>query len=389
MHLKTLLQGIGLGAGLMYLWDPQRGRRRRADILDQVDHAKHCVEDFADKAQRDFGNRASGVAAEASAMWKCKETDDRVLSERVRSKLGRYCSHPHAITVQAEDRHVLVSGPVLADEADGLMHAIRRVRGVRSVEDRLERFQERGDVAALQGGHAPVGEAPAFMQDNWSPATRAVAQLAGIGLMSNCLARRNLTSMLLGTAGFGLFVRATTNRSIGELAGTASCPQPMRLQRSVTIHASLEKVWDFLSDFQQVGAFMPSVREVHDLGNGHYRWSMQLPGGKDLQLEEKVTESIPQERLTWKSVPDSPVAYHGTVTLQQEQEDVTRVNVDLHYTPPGGSLASGMGSLFGVDAESKFQEAVMRIKPFLETGHAPRDVKTPQHSGQPEQTGGA
>jgi hypothetical protein len=38
--------------------------------------------------------------------------------------------------------------------------------------------------------------------------------------MANCLARRDTASVLLGTAGFGLFLRATTNDPLRTLART-------------------------------------------------------------------------------------------------------------------------------------------------------------------------
>lgn len=374
MAIKMLLKGMGLGAGLMYLWDPQRGRRRRAQLLDQLDHAKHCTEDFLDKAQRDLSNRATGVTAEAYSMLGRHGTDDRVITARVRSKLGRYCSHPHALDVDSQDGQVVLSGQILEDEVADVLKAVRWVRGVRGVENRLEIHRERGNISALQGGAHPIGEQFDFLQENWSPATRALGQAAGLALMGNCLARRNLSSVLLGTVGFGLFLRGSMNRSLAQITGMQVCPQAVRLQRSVTIHAPTEKVWNFISDFEQVGRFLPNVKSVQNLGGGRYRWGLHLPGGQDLELEERVTENVPQERLSWESVSNHPVSYSGTMSLQREEEGVTRVNVHVEYTPPGGALGAALGSLFGVDAESKFHDAVMRIKPYLETGNAPHDL---------------
>ncbi len=68
MHrAMTLIGGIGLGAGLMYLLDPQMGRRRRALVRDQVIHLEHEAEGAARVVGRDLSNRTQGLLAEARA----------------------------------------------------------------------------------------------------------------------------------------------------------------------------------------------------------------------------------------------------------------------------------------------------------------------------------
>ena len=59
----TLLAGAGLGAGLMYLLDPQMGRRRRALARDQMAHLAHEAKDAAGVVAKDMKNRARGLAA--------------------------------------------------------------------------------------------------------------------------------------------------------------------------------------------------------------------------------------------------------------------------------------------------------------------------------------
>jgi uncharacterized membrane protein len=367
MELKSLLQGAGLGAALMYVFDPERGRRRRALLADQWEHLGHSVQDFLSKTQRDMRNRATGLTHEARTMFRSGHADDRVLEARVRSKLGRHASHPHALDVEAHDGSVVISGPILANEVNDLLRAVRWVRGVKRVESRLDVHQSQ-DISALQGGGARPGEPHDLAQQNWSPTTRALAEIGGLALVVNCLARRDLPAALLGTAGAALLLRAATNRSLGQLTGAQACPQAVRFQRTVVIQAPVEAVWDFITDFEQVGSFIPSVKEVENLGGGRYRWTLCLPGGQDLSLEERITQSVPQQRLSWESVSNRPMSYMGTVGLQREGENATRVNIHLEYTPPGGVLGDKLASLFGLGAENKFHDAVSRVKTYLETG---------------------
>lgn len=59
----SLLAGAGLGAGLMYILDPQMGRRRRAMVRDKGAWAAHEACAAADTVARDMRNRAQGLAS--------------------------------------------------------------------------------------------------------------------------------------------------------------------------------------------------------------------------------------------------------------------------------------------------------------------------------------
>ena len=53
----ALIGGVGLGATLMYMFDPDRGKRRRALVQDKVIAAGHKAEDLTGKMTRDVRNR--------------------------------------------------------------------------------------------------------------------------------------------------------------------------------------------------------------------------------------------------------------------------------------------------------------------------------------------
>jgi hypothetical protein len=59
----ALLSGMGLGAALMYVLDPERGRRR-ALARDKAVRLANRTSDRVGATSRDLGNRARGVAAE-------------------------------------------------------------------------------------------------------------------------------------------------------------------------------------------------------------------------------------------------------------------------------------------------------------------------------------
>jgi len=146
----TLLAGIGIGAVLMYFFDPDRGTRRRHMVSDQTARSlRKAARRFRDQAET-ARNHVRGTAAEFRARRRSGAMDDDVLVERVRAELGHHVRHTSAIEVSASGGRVTLSGPVLAEEVDDVLTTTAAVRGVRGVENLLD-VHESADVSALQG----------------------------------------------------------------------------------------------------------------------------------------------------------------------------------------------------------------------------------------------
>jgi hypothetical protein len=155
----ALLGGLGVGALLMYVLDPQRGARRRALARDKATRLRHRAGEKLAARSRDLRNRTRGVAARTrSLVHKEEQVSDDVLAERVRSRIGHVVRHPGSLEVAAEDGIVTLSGPVLEDEVDDLLSAVRDTPGVEDVVDGLDVHAEPGDVPGLQGDPRPERE---------------------------------------------------------------------------------------------------------------------------------------------------------------------------------------------------------------------------------------
>src|SRR5499433_1892189 len=85
----TVSAALGAGAGLMYLFDPDRGACRRARLRDGVTHVINRTGMAAGSTSRDLSNRARGLVAQAASIFKNGDTDDDTLAARVRSRMGR------------------------------------------------------------------------------------------------------------------------------------------------------------------------------------------------------------------------------------------------------------------------------------------------------------
>jgi osmotically-inducible protein OsmY len=139
LKVFTGLLFAGAGAGLMYLLDPKSGRRRRALVADKTRQGANTAGTKLSATASDLGNRTRGLTNETLARFRSDETlpDDK-LAQRVRSELGHHTQTASAIEVTAKDGCVVLCGPVLTDEAERIVKAVNKVRGVSTVENRLQ-----------------------------------------------------------------------------------------------------------------------------------------------------------------------------------------------------------------------------------------------------------
>src|SRR5688572_23376529 len=146
--LRGFLVSAVLGATAMYMFDPDKGRRRRAIARDKVRRLMADSRDLLTAAARDARLRARGLRAHTLRLFKHKDMpgDDLVLIERVRARMGRVVSHPHAVQIGAHAGRVTLSGPILEREVDALLCAVRAVPGVSEIDDHLVAHQDRKSV---------------------------------------------------------------------------------------------------------------------------------------------------------------------------------------------------------------------------------------------------
>jgi gas vesicle protein len=191
MNTRDLLLGIGIGSAVAFILDPNGGARRRALVRDKMTSATRKTREGLDATARDLSNRVRGVAAEVRGSVWSDRADDQTLEERVRAKLGRVCSHPRAITVEAHDGAVTLRGPILAREVERVLDTAAGVRGVRNVNDELDSHESADGIPALQGEGRVADDDVTPRQ--WAPATRALvsAGVLATGVWVASYARRD------------------------------------------------------------------------------------------------------------------------------------------------------------------------------------------------------
>lgn len=270
--ITWLLVGTGLGAASMYLFDPQRGTRRRDRLTGRIRGAVSDVEDLAGKARRDAENRAQGLVA--------------------------------------------------------------RVRG------------------------APAGRRRRGMLSQGTPERRLLEGGGGALLALWGLVRGGVVGSGAAVAGVSLIANAAMPRANGII----------RVQKTLTIAAPIDEVYELWSHFENFPRFMEHVIEVRAEDENRSHWRVAGPAGIPLEWDAELTEQVPNHTIAWRSLEGSVVDHHGEVHFEPIEDHSTRISVHMAYRPPAGAVGHTVASFLHGDPKTLMDDDLLRMKSLLEQG---------------------
>lgn len=363
---QSLIGGFAIGASAMYLLDPSRGRRRRALARDKFYSIWNRSGDAIGTTARNVGDRFAGAqAAVRSRLQGEGRVADDVLVERVRSRIGRVVSHPSSIFVTAQDGRVTLSGPILQHEVKRLLSAVESVRGVESVDSRLEVHRDR-DIPALQGGKGRPGPGWELLQTNWSPSLRLFMSSIGGAAAAYGAIRRDPPGIALASGGAILLLRALTNMEFRRLLGIGAGRRAVDFHKTVNINAPVEEVYQFWEHVENFPRFMSHIEEVRRIGDGRTHWRAKGPAGISVEWDAMITRREPHHLLAWKTEPGAAVQNSGMVRFRPNAAGGTQLDIMMSYNPPAGALGHLVAAIFGADPKRAMDEDLVRLKSLIE-----------------------
>ena len=135
----SLLGGVALGAGLMYLLDSDRGTGRRARLRDQASlRLRELVAIAGGKVRRlqeaFIAPPRQPHAGAPLSVVSPRPVPDWVLAERARLEIWRAVAHPESVQVTAREGRLTLWGPVRAGEPESLREKLVKLPGLRRLE---------------------------------------------------------------------------------------------------------------------------------------------------------------------------------------------------------------------------------------------------------------
>lgn len=115
-------------------------------------------------------------------------------------------------------------------------------------------------------------------------------------------------------------------------------------EANVRVNSSQQKVWDYVSNYQNFDRFMSHVKEVKILSSDTSEWHLAGPLGIPVSWQAITSVKEPPRHLAWHSVKGS-IDTKGFIKVEPDGEG-SRITVHVEYTPPAGAAGEAFAGLF-------------------------------------------
>ncbi len=142
----------------------------------------------------------------------------------------------------------------------------------------------------------------------------------------------------------------------------------MRVEKDITVNASIEKVYSMWTDWENFPSFMKHVESVKKTGDKQLHWKAQL-GPITKEWDAEIEGLVPNRTVTWRSTTGADNA--GAVTMS-ERGNVTEMHVVIAYDP---TWFEALGDTITRTTSRSVEEDLERFKRLAE-GHDPDKAHT-------------
>jgi uncharacterized membrane protein len=240
---------------------------------------------------------------------------------------------------------------------------------VASTRSRFENGETEGNTPSRR---------PEFAQTHWTPATRLLSGLTGTALTVYALRRRGPFGSLMGIVGTALLTRGLTNLPIKRLTGVGAGRRAVDVRKTITVHAPVERVFPFFTEWENWPQWMSHVQDVRVTGSDRTlprtHWVVDGPAGTSVEWDAMTTSLIPNEELAWKSVEGSTIQHSGVIRFTPTSDGATTIGIHMSYNPPAGAIGHAVATFFGRDPKHQLDDDLVRLKTTIETGTPPHDA---------------
>lgn len=209
---------------------------------------------------------------------------------------------------------------------------------------------------------------------------RWLSVIAGSAIAAYGLKMRSIPGLVLAGVGGALVWRGATGHcnvyesmgisSAGERQVSVPYGKGVRVEETVTIDASPERVYAFWRNFANLSRFMHNVESVNVLDSKRSHWVVRGPAGTKVEWDAEIINEIPNELIGWRSINCSQIDNAGSVHFAPARDGGrgTELRVILRYDPPAGVVGAAISKFLGEDPAIQVEEDLLRLKMLLETG---------------------
>jgi uncharacterized membrane protein len=199
----------------------------------------------------------------------------------------------------------------------------------------------------------------------WPWISRLLMGTAGGLLTWRGIRRGGTGGAVLSAVGAGLLTRSVTARGLGAWTGGHNRGPVVHLEKTITVGAPLEAVWDLWSNFENFPRFLTHLREVRKIDEGHSHWIAAGSAAVPVEWDTDVTDWVPRQFIGWRSHEESPLRTSGQVRFRRTGENQTEIDLQLIYTPVVASQHA-VAAVFGAEPVQSLSDDLGRMQFLLE-----------------------
>ncbi len=187
------------------------------------------------------------------------------------------------------------------------------------------------------------------------------------------------TGAVLGAFAADVYDGVRLMRGAGYGEAAEPHEQPMHIEATITVRRDPTECYAFWRDFERFPTFMAHLEDVSAGSGTLSHWKARGPIGMKVAWDAEMTDDVPGERITWRSVEGSRIENSGTVRfVPAPAGQGTEVHVELRYAPPAGAVGATIAKLFGEEPTIQIKDDLRRFKQIVETGEVVRSDGSPE-----------
>ncbi len=154
------------------------------------------------------------------------------------------------------------------------------------------------------------------------------------------------------------------SRGMDQSKGTATFSR--RARQSIVIGVPKQKAYEFWRDASNLSRFMSQIDRIVVVDPKLARWFVKVPSGEPIELDVRVTEDRPGDRIAWSTDEGAPMQAEGSVDFREISPTSTEVTIGLSYATGSGEAGRRLaGSI--ADLPARASEDLNKLKTTLES----------------------
>lgn len=203
---------------------------------------------------------------------------------------------------------------------------------------------------------------------------RVGSLISGSYLLYNALAKEEKSWVKGFTAGYMLFRGITGYCAFNSAIGIKEVEMrnDINIKTNLIVSKPRKEVYDFWRKLENLPKIMEHLENVTTLDEKISEWEAKIPGGiGTIKWKSEIIEDIPNELISWQSLPNSTIVNVGSVRFLDARESETEVQVDITYRAPLGIPGKRIAKMLNPVFADILRGDIRNFRRIIETGEVP------------------